>query len=572
MSPRPIRSSAPGMSRIVRESICEAMANAMRLGKLALISPVTTFTEGRCVASTRWMPVALAFWASRTIGSSTFLPSRIIRSASSSMMITRYDIRSAGSARVSLYPNVSRVSPGKAAETVLHLAHGPLERGLGPLGLNDHWNHQVGQAVVGRQLDPLEVHEHQPHFVWRGVAQQARDQRVDHDALTGARGAGDQQVRHPGQIGCSSMAGYVTAEGESELRRGPEVDLIQDPPQLDYVGVLVWDLESHDALARDGRLDAYRRGCQGHGQVVGESLDAAELDFRGGLHLVLGHNRTGVPDRDPCRNVEAGQLGDDDGGVAPVIHRTVAAAWCDVFEKCPRRKVVLRPGLLGGSQQATQLGLGRRIRRLALSAHRGAVPDGLAVADVPLPRPTARRCGRCESLRQRPWIWDSHGYRRAAFAKTRARLTRRPSAFLAALLGPGGRAVAGGRGAPGACGATQRSCGSPVAHLRWSRPKEGVDGPRDESTNRRHDRRQRHVECQQEPGDREDYKDQACSRGGDQRREEVRQGFPDSAAPGPSVIRGHKSNDTQKRKVGNGTPEKGQLPVRVVALSAVEVC
>ncbi len=88
MSPRPIRSSAPGASRIVRESIWDAIAKAIRDGKLALMRPVTTLTDGRWVASTRWMPVARAFWASRTIGSSTVRPSRIMRSASSSTMIT----------------------------------------------------------------------------------------------------------------------------------------------------------------------------------------------------------------------------------------------------------------------------------------------------------------------------------------------------------------------------------------------------------------------------------------------------------------------------------------------------
>src|SRR2546422_6345118 len=35
----------------------------MRQGKLALISPVMTLTDGRCVASTRWIPIARAFWA-----------------------------------------------------------------------------------------------------------------------------------------------------------------------------------------------------------------------------------------------------------------------------------------------------------------------------------------------------------------------------------------------------------------------------------------------------------------------------------------------------------------------------
>ena len=46
---------------MVRESIWDAIANAMRDGKLALIRPVTTLTEGRCVARTMWIPVARAF-------------------------------------------------------------------------------------------------------------------------------------------------------------------------------------------------------------------------------------------------------------------------------------------------------------------------------------------------------------------------------------------------------------------------------------------------------------------------------------------------------------------------------
>ena len=60
----------------------------MRDGMLALMSPVMTSTDGRCVARIRWMPEARAFCASRAISSSTFLPTIIIMSASSSMMTT----------------------------------------------------------------------------------------------------------------------------------------------------------------------------------------------------------------------------------------------------------------------------------------------------------------------------------------------------------------------------------------------------------------------------------------------------------------------------------------------------
>ena len=50
----------------------------MREGTLALIRPVTTSTDGRCVARTRWMPAARASWVMRTIDSSTSRGATII--------------------------------------------------------------------------------------------------------------------------------------------------------------------------------------------------------------------------------------------------------------------------------------------------------------------------------------------------------------------------------------------------------------------------------------------------------------------------------------------------------------
>ncbi len=41
------------MSSTVRESVLLATWNAIRDGKFALITPVITSTDGRCVASTR---------------------------------------------------------------------------------------------------------------------------------------------------------------------------------------------------------------------------------------------------------------------------------------------------------------------------------------------------------------------------------------------------------------------------------------------------------------------------------------------------------------------------------------
>ena len=97
MSPRPTSFSAPGWSRMTRLSIALATLKAMRLVMLALMMPVTTLASGRCVATTRWMPAARASCAMRTIESSTSLAATIMRSASSSMTMTRYGSSSAPS-------------------------------------------------------------------------------------------------------------------------------------------------------------------------------------------------------------------------------------------------------------------------------------------------------------------------------------------------------------------------------------------------------------------------------------------------------------------------------------------
>ena len=51
ISPYPNSLSAPPLSIIVLESTLEDTINAIRVGILALISPVITLTEGLCVAT-----------------------------------------------------------------------------------------------------------------------------------------------------------------------------------------------------------------------------------------------------------------------------------------------------------------------------------------------------------------------------------------------------------------------------------------------------------------------------------------------------------------------------------------
>ena len=89
MSPRPRSCSAPLPSSTVRESTLLATWKAMRVGKFALISPVTTSTDGRWVATMRWIPTARAICASRTREFCTSPAETIMRSASSSTTTTQ---------------------------------------------------------------------------------------------------------------------------------------------------------------------------------------------------------------------------------------------------------------------------------------------------------------------------------------------------------------------------------------------------------------------------------------------------------------------------------------------------
>ena len=74
----------------------EATWKAMRVGKLALMRPVTTSTDGRWVATIRWMPTARAIWARRISEFCTSPAETIMRSASSSTTTTQYGSRSSG--------------------------------------------------------------------------------------------------------------------------------------------------------------------------------------------------------------------------------------------------------------------------------------------------------------------------------------------------------------------------------------------------------------------------------------------------------------------------------------------
>ena len=298
MSPLPSSCSAPLPSRIVRESIFDDTRNEMRAGRFALIRPVMTSTDGRCVARIRWMPTARAICASRAIDSSTSLLATIIRSASSSMTTTMKGsglgvlavLRRAllGDRLLDVAVVLLDVADAFGRERLValfHLAHRPAQRVRRLLRIDDDRRQQVRDVLVHPELEPLRIDHDHPHVVGRRAVEDAGQHRVQADRLAGAGRSGDQQVRHRRQIGHVRLAVDGLAERERQLRGRALVGVgLEQLAQRDLLAVAVRDLDADGRLAGDA-IDQHRLGLHRQAQVVGEAGDLAVLHAGVGLEL-----------------------------------------------------------------------------------------------------------------------------------------------------------------------------------------------------------------------------------------------------------------------------------------------
>src|SRR3979490_2025815 len=213
MSPCPRSCSPPCSPKMVRLSIFEVTWNEMRVGKLALMVPVMTSTEGRCVAMMTWMPAARAIWARRCTAASISLPATSIRSAISSMMTTmkgngvrsissssKVGRRASGSMRVwplgvSPWPSlalarrrdqafvvardVAHAQRAHGAVAILHLAHHPLQRHDRLARLGDDGREQMRDVLVDAEFQHLGVDHDEAAAIRRQAVEQRQDHGVD---------------------------------------------------------------------------------------------------------------------------------------------------------------------------------------------------------------------------------------------------------------------------------------------------------------------------------------------------------------------------------------------------------
>ena len=287
---------------------------------------------------------------------------------------------------------------------LVHLLDDPGERLGRLLGVRDDRRDEVRDAFVCRQLDALRVHEDEAHLLRRGAHEDRGDHRVDEARLSGARGSGDEQVRHLREVGDDVGALDVLAHTHDHgvLVAARRV-AAQHVPERDVLAVEVRDLDADGGLARDGAEDAHVGRGDGIRDVLRQGGDALDLGARAELDLVARDRRAAREARDGGVDVElvedVGQRLDDAvvGLAAGLVrragrqHRRVGQAVGDVAAEAqlldPRRQ--LRHGRrdeLGLRADLARVGgaEGLRVRRV----------DDLLAALSPLFSPPGRGASR----------------------------------------------------------------------------------------------------------------------------------------------------------------------------------
>ena len=172
-----------------------------------------------------------------------------------------------------------------------HLTDRPVERTGGLFRVGNDRNQQVRNAVVVAQLDHLRVHHDEADLLRRGLVQQRNQHGVDAHRLTGAGGAGNQHVRHLGNVTDDRLAGDVLANGKGQaafrIRERRRADTLADKDGIDR---LVRHLDADRDLIRD-RRDTHVRRAERQRNIVRQGGDARNLDAARDGQLEPGDGR-----------------------------------------------------------------------------------------------------------------------------------------------------------------------------------------------------------------------------------------------------------------------------------------
>ena len=185
---------------------------------------------------------------------------------------------------------VARTGLAHDAVATLHLPDQIAQHGRRQPRVGDHGREQMREALVVIELYLLRVDQYEPDLVRRGMHQDRAQDRVDASRLARPGRAGDQYMRHRGQVGADALAGHVLAQ-PGEERRGALGPLAVDVAEADEAAPRVRDLDPDRLLSGDRGENPDVGGGECVGEVVLELRHLADLRSRRELELVAAHVR-----------------------------------------------------------------------------------------------------------------------------------------------------------------------------------------------------------------------------------------------------------------------------------------
>ena len=174
-----------------------------------------------------------------------------------------------------------------------HLPYCPVESVGRLLRVGHRGGEQVRHALVLPHLDPLRIDQDHPHLVRGGTHQDRGDEGIDARGLAGPGRAGDQEVRHGGQVQHDRPAADVPSDPCLQRMAGlGRLGRREDVTQRHHLTVLVGNLDADGLLARYGSQDPDVGRGQGVGDVLVEAGDPRHLHPLAKLEGVAGDGRT----------------------------------------------------------------------------------------------------------------------------------------------------------------------------------------------------------------------------------------------------------------------------------------
>ena len=162
-------------------------------------------------------------------------------------------------------------------------------------------------SVIDGKFEHLRIDHDQAAQFRRHAVEQRQDHGVEADGLARTGGAGDQQVRHLGEIGHHWLAADGLAERQRQRRAGLlEIGAGQKLAQIDGFAVLVRQFDADHIAARNGR-DTRGDGAHRARHVVGERDHAARFHPRRRFEFIERHHRAGAHRLDAAAHAEIRQ-------------------------------------------------------------------------------------------------------------------------------------------------------------------------------------------------------------------------------------------------------------------------